>query len=104
MADLWELRVRLEIDERDALLVSPGAAAEVTDYALGDRRVPCTVLQVVQRATSKRSQRDRPGERFDVRVVEVVLRLPEDSGLLPGMRVLGFVTKRQELGGANKAE
>ena len=91
LADLSQLTVRLEVDERDIAQVTIGSTAELTDYALSSDRASAIVTQILGQATTKRSQLDRPGERFDVRVVEVVCRLEPGTQLLPGMRVLGLI-------------
>jgi HlyD family secretion protein len=95
IGDLSQLMVRVEIDERDALYLSAGAEAYVTDYALETQQRAAVVERILPRVGSKTNKMDRPGERVDIRVVEVLLKLKEQENLMPGMRVMAMIQKAQ---------
>lgn len=93
LGDLSQLMVRVEIDERDAVYLTPGAEAYATDYALGTQKRFAVVERILPRVGSKANKMDRPGERVDIRVVEVLLKLEEQDSLMPGMRVMAMIEK-----------
>ena len=69
-----------------------GAAALVTADAFGDRRFPARVVEVGRRMGRKNVRSDEPTERVDVKILEVVLELEDGAGLLPGLRVMSYLT------------
>lgn len=92
MGDTSTLRVRADVDERDIGRVAVGAAALVTADAFPDRRVSARVVEVGRRMGRKNVRTDEPTERVDVKVLEVVLELEAPEGLLPGLRVMTYLT------------
>ena len=91
LGDLSRLRLRLEIDEIDATRVAVGAATEV----LGDDNVPVTtgrVFRIAPRMGRRSLAQENPTSRADTRVREVFVELVASEGVVPGMRLWGYVT------------
>jgi RND family efflux transporter MFP subunit len=78
--------VRVELEDRFVSIVQPGMAAEVMPEADETRILPATVLRIAKVFGAKQPSED-PAEKADVRVVEGVLSLADQS-LLIGQRVL----------------
>lgn len=91
MGDTHKLRVRMEVDERDVGRVRLGDRAFVTADAFGEKRFPGTVVDVGRRVDQKKINTDRPTERVDMEVMEIVIDLDEPGPLLPGLRVTAYV-------------
>jgi HlyD family secretion protein len=85
------LRVRAELEERDSTKVRVGQAAVVQSDAHPGRKFEGKVVTMAQAlGPSKLAQRG-PRRPNDVEVLEVVVDLDANSGLLPGMRVDVFL-------------
>jgi HlyD family secretion protein len=91
LGDTRQLRVRMDLDERDIARVQVGALAYVTADAFGDRRFQGRVVEMGRRFGRKNIRTDNPVERNDTKILEVVLQLDDDRGLVPGQRVTCFV-------------
>jgi len=91
VGDTSHLRVRMEVDERDVGRVQVGASAHATADAFPGVRFNGRVLEVGRRLGPKSIRTDDPTETNDTRVLEVVIALDKTDGLLPGMRVIGYV-------------
>jgi hypothetical protein len=91
LGDLRAIRVRVDVDERDIARVTLGAKAFVTLSAFSGRRFPGTVVEVGARMGRKNVRTDDPVERLDVKILEVVLQIAEPQGLVPGIRVTGYI-------------
>jgi multidrug resistance efflux pump len=91
LGDLRAIRVRVDVDERDIARVKLGAAGFVTLSAFPGRRFPGKVAEIGARMGRKNVRTDDPVERLDVKILEVVLRIDEPEGLVPGIRVTGYV-------------
>jgi HlyD family secretion protein len=91
MGDTRELRVRLDVDERDIGKVSPSAAAFVTADAYPGRKFGGHVTEIGKRMGRKNVRTDDPTERIDTKILEVVITLDQRDGLIPGLRVSGYV-------------
>ncbi len=91
MGDVTQLRVRLDIDERDISHIAMGAAGMVTAEAFGTRQFPGHVVEIGHRMGRKNLRTDEPTERIDTKILEVVLQLDDGAGLVPGLRVMGYV-------------
>jgi len=92
MGDTSTLRVRVDVDERDVGRVVSGAAALVTADAFPARRYPGHVVEIARRMGRKNVRTDEPTERIDTKILEVVVELDESDGLVPGLRVMGYLT------------
>jgi multidrug resistance efflux pump len=94
LGDLRAIRVRVDVDERDIARVKAGAAGYVTLSAFPGRRFVGKVVDVGARMGRKNVRTDDPVERLDVKILEVVLQLDEPEGLVPGIRVTGYIEAR----------
>jgi HlyD family secretion protein len=93
LGDTSVVRVRLDIDERDAVRVEEGAPARVRIEGLPGE-VAGRVVQVGRRVGRKNVRTDDPTDRTDARFVEVVVELDAAPSVPVGIRVEGFVTGR----------
>jgi HlyD family secretion protein len=91
LGDLRTIRVRVDVDERDIARVKLGARGYVTLSAFGGRRFPGKVVEIGARMGRKNVRTDDPVERLDVKILEVILQIDEPAGLLPGIRVTGYI-------------
>ncbi len=91
MGDTRTLRVRVDVDERDVNKVKLGAKAFVTASALPGQKVAGHVVELGRRMGRKNVRTDDPVERIDTKILEVLVELRERSGLVPGLRVVGYI-------------
>lgn len=91
LGDTRQLRARIDVDEREFSGVRVGAEAAVTADAYGGRRFRGSVVEVARRFGRRNIRTDDPVERVDTKIIEVVLRLDERDGLVPGQRIVGLV-------------
>lgn len=96
MGDTSQLRVRLDVDERDVARIEMGAAAIVTAEAFGERQFPGHIVEIGHRMGRKNLRTDEPTERIDTQILEVVMVLDDGTGLVPGLRVMGYVHPHAE--------
>lgn len=87
IADVSQLRVRVEVDETDVARLSVGAPATVAAAAYGDRRFPGRVIRIGRVLGRKRLFTDAPRERIDTKVLETLLELDPSVALPIGLRV-----------------
>jgi HlyD family secretion protein len=83
LGDTGSLQARMEVDERDLAAVELGAGARLW---VPDRMIEGEVIEVGRRVRPKQILTEAPGERTDVRVLEVVLELRDTTGLVVGQR------------------
>jgi multidrug resistance efflux pump len=95
MGDTRILRVRMDVDERDIARVALGANAFATSSAFPGRRFPGKVVEIGKRMGRKNVRTDDPTERIDTKILEVVFQLDVPKGLLPGLRVTGYIEPRR---------
>jgi len=91
MGDTRTLRVRVDVDERDVGRLALGARAFITAEAFPNRRFSGTVVEVGRRMGRKNVRTDDPTERIDTKIIEAVVELDSASGLIPGLRVTGYI-------------
>ncbi|MGA2450495.1 MAG: efflux RND transporter periplasmic adaptor subunit [Polyangiaceae bacterium] len=91
MGDTRVLRVRMDVDERDIARVALGANAFATASAFPGRRFAGKVVEIGKRIGRKNVRTDDPTERIDTKILEVVFQLDDRQGLVPGLRVVGYV-------------
>jgi multidrug resistance efflux pump len=91
LGDLRAIRVRVDVDERDIARVTSGAPGFVPLSAFPGRRFPGEVVEVGARMGRKNVRTDDPIERLDVKILEVVLQIEDPRGLVPGIRVTGYI-------------
>jgi multidrug resistance efflux pump len=94
LGDLRAIRVRIDVDERDIARVKVGAPGYATLSAYPGRRFVGQVVEIATRMGRKNVRADDPVERLDVKILEVLLHIDEPAGLVPGIRVTGYVESR----------
>lgn len=87
IADTSALRVRVEIDETDVTKIREGLTSYVTADAFGDRKFPARVSKIGQILGRKNIRTERPMEKVDTKILEVLLDLEPDQKLPLGLRV-----------------
>ncbi len=92
MGDTRQLRVRMDVDERDISQLAVGAEAYVTADAFGAEKFSGKVLEVGRRFGRKNVRTDDPVEKNDTKILEVIIALDSNLRLVPGQRVTAFVT------------
>ncbi len=92
LGDTTRLQVRLEVDEIDASAASQGAPCGIYSDA-GTRLTQGTVFRIAPRMGRKGLPIESPTSRQDVRVREVFVEIPASSGLVPGQRAWGHVSR-----------
>jgi len=91
LGDVSRLRVRMEVDEIDAMRVMEGAPCTI----YGDdsaRIIEGNVFRVAPKMGRRGLAIESPTARADVRVREVFVQVPATSALIPGQRVWGHTT------------
>jgi multidrug resistance efflux pump len=96
MGDTTRLRVRVDVDERDIARVAMGAHTLVTAEAFGERQFPGHIVEIGHRMGRKNVRTDEPTERIDTKILEVVVELDDGTGLVPGLRVMGYIVPSHE--------
>jgi multidrug resistance efflux pump len=91
VGDVTRLRLRAEVDEQDVDLVREGQEAYARADAFGAERFPGVVEDVGEIIGPKRIFTGEPRERKDRQVLEVLIRLDRQEGLLPGLRMDAFI-------------
>lgn len=91
MGDTRILRVRMDVDERDIGRVALGDEAFATAPGYPGRRFTGTVVEIGKRMGRKNVRTDDPIERIDTKILEVVFKLDDKQGLVPGLRVSGYI-------------
>ncbi|MBS1797484.1 MAG: efflux RND transporter periplasmic adaptor subunit [Acidobacteria bacterium] len=91
IADVSALRVRVDLDERDVARVRENQPAYFTAEAYGDRRFTGRVVRVGQILGRKNFRTEKPTEKVDTKILEVLVEL--DAGQNPplGLRVDSFI-------------
>lgn len=103
MGDILQLRVRVELDERDLARIKVGTSGFFVADAFGDRKFSFTVTDLGRRMGRKELQSDDPRERNDTRVLDIYGKV-EGSGqkeLIPGLRVTVFMQPESPAGEPN---
>lgn len=93
MGDTRQLRVRMDVDERDVGLVQTGATALVRALAYPGVDYTARVVEIARRMGRKNVRTDDPVERNDTKILEVVLVLEAPRGLVVGQRVVSFIAR-----------
>ena len=92
LGDTSRLTVRMDLDERDVAKVAVGAAAWVEADGLPGRRLTGKVIEKARRMGRKNVRTDDPVERIDTKVLEVVIALDDAADLVPGLRMVAYVS------------
>ena len=92
IADTSSLRIRVDIDETDVAKIREGQAAYVTADAYGDRKFTARVVKIGQILGRKNFRTERPTEKVDTKILEVLLELDLSERLPLGLRVDAFIS------------
>lgn len=90
IADISALRVRVDIDERDVAKIRENQSAYVTADAYGDQKFQGRVVKIGQILGRKNFRTERPTEKIDTKILEVLIELNPDQKLPLGLRVDAF--------------
>ncbi len=90
------LHIRVDIDETDVARVDIGAPALINPRGLATRRVTAQFVRAEPLILPKRSLTNSANERVDVRVLQIIYRLPDTAGgFFAGQQVDAFVPARK---------
>lgn len=88
------LHVRVDIDENEAVRVDLGAAAIVSPRGAAEIQVEAEFVRAEPQVVPKRQLTNSAAERVDVRVLQVIYRLPEGDVFRVGQQVDAFIPAR----------
>jgi HlyD family secretion protein len=91
IGDLSELRVRMDVDERDVGRVALGNEVIVRANAFPGIDFSGKVVEIGRRMGRKNVRTDDPTERNDTKILEAVVRLDPTTRLVVGQRVTCYV-------------
>ena len=94
VADTSALRIRVDLDERDVAKIRADQNAYVTADAYGPQKFKARVVRIGQILGRKNFRTERPTEKIDTRILEVLLELAPDQKLPLGLRVDAFISTR----------
>jgi len=95
MGNTHALRARVDVDERDIGRVAVGDSAYVEADAYPGRKFDGKVVEIGRQMGRKNVRTDDPTERLDTKILETVVELTDARGLVPGLRVTGYITPRR---------
>lgn len=93
MGDTRVLQVRMDVEERDIGGLVLGAQAFVMADAWPGRRFEGKLVEIGRRMGRRNVRTDDPTERTDTKILEVVIELEDTKELVPGLRVMSYVTR-----------
>ena len=79
MGETNPLHVRIDVDEDEAVRMKEGTPAIVSPRGGADQRVTATFVRAEPLVVPKRSLTNSAQERVDVRVLQLIYRLPDDA-------------------------
>jgi multidrug efflux pump subunit AcrA (membrane-fusion protein) len=91
MGDTSALRVRIDVDERDIGHIAVGDVAFAVADAYPEKKFSGKVVEIGHRMGRKNVRTDDPTERIDTKILETVIELDDPTGLVPGLRVTGYI-------------
>lgn len=91
IADVSALRVRVDSDETDVAKIRENQTAFVTADAFGERRFAARVVKINRILGRKNFRTERPTEKVDTKILEVMLELAPHYELPLGLRVDAFI-------------
>ncbi len=92
LADVSALRVRVDLDEIDVAKVRESQKAFVTADAFGGQKFYGKVVKIGQILGRKNFRTERPTEKVDTKILEVLIELAPNQKLPLGLRVDAFIT------------
>lgn len=93
IADVSALRVRVDLDETDVAKVRENQSAFVTADAYGERKFTGKVVKIGQILGRKNFRTERPTEKVDTKILEILIELDADQKLPLGLRVDAYIAK-----------
>jgi len=93
LGDTRVLQVRMDVEERDIGGLALGAEAFVMADAWPGRRFEGKLVEIGRRMGRRNVRTDDPTERTDTKILEVVIELEDTKELVPGLRVMSYVTR-----------
>ncbi|MDQ3133169.1 MAG: efflux RND transporter periplasmic adaptor subunit [Acidobacteriota bacterium] len=91
IADVSALRVRVDLDETDVAKVRENQTAYITADAFGERKFAARVVKIGRILGRKNFRTERPTEKVDTKILEVLLELEPNQELPLGLRVDAFI-------------
>ncbi len=91
MGSIGPLRVRADVDERDAWRIRPGARGIATVRGNPDLRYQLAFVRIEPYVVPKRNLTGEGVERTDTRVLQVLYTLPADARVYPGQQMDVFI-------------
>ncbi len=92
VADVSALRVRVDLDETDVAKVRENQKAYVTADAYGTQKFYGKIIKIGQILGKKNFRTQRPTEKVDTKILEVLLELAPNQKLPLGLRVDAFIS------------
>ena len=92
IADISALRVRVDLDETDVAKVHENQKAFVTADAYGEQKFYGKVIKIGQILGRKNFRTERPTEKVDTKILEVLIELAAGQKLPLGLRVDVFIS------------
>lgn len=93
LGDTRTLRVRLDVDERDIAKLAIGQRAQIQAISAPEKLFEGVVSEIGERMGRKNVRSDDPRDRVDTKILEVMISLDRSEGLVPGLRVRGYLFK-----------
>lgn len=91
IADVSALRVRVDLDETDVASVRENQSAYVTAEAYGEQKFQGKVVKIGQILGRKNFRTERPTEKVDTKILEILIELAPGQKLPLGLRVDAFI-------------
>lgn len=91
IADVSALRVRVDLDETDVAKVRENQKAFVTADAFGEQKFYGKIVKIGQILGRKNFRTERPTEKVDTKILEVLIQLEPNQKLPLGLRVDAFI-------------
>jgi HlyD family secretion protein len=91
IADVSALRVRVDLDETDVAKVKVGQNAYVVADAFGETKFTAKVVKIGQVLGRKNVRTERPTEKVDTKILEVLLELDKNQTLPLQLRVDAYI-------------
>jgi ABC exporter DevB family membrane fusion protein len=95
IADVSALRIRVDLDETDVARVSVGQKTLVKADAYGDQQFQGKIIRIGQIMGRKNFRTERPTEKVDTKILEVLIELEPDTKLPLGLRVDAFISGKK---------
>lgn len=92
IADTSALRVRVDLDETDVAKIRENQTAYVTADAYGEQKFSARVVKIGQILGRKNFRTERPTEKVDTKILEVLLELAPGEKLPLGLRVDAYIS------------